>query len=152
MRLTPHKLMQGLRVGGIVAGLAAIAALAGPFRYDDLGLPFPDTVAHAILFYGVTLAMLTSLPRSRASEVAIVAVLLGATSEIVQSLLGRQMSLHDFASDAVGVAAAYAPVAVTRLRELARTHPHLTFAEIRALDRRAPRAIGGRPLDHSALR
>ncbi len=70
MRLTPHRVMQTLRVGGISAGVAAVIALAGPFRYEDLNLPFPDTVAHAALFYGVTLAMLTSLPKARANEVA----------------------------------------------------------------------------------
>lgn len=146
MRLTPHILMQALRLGGVAAGMAAVIALAGPFRYEDLGLPFPDTVAHAVLFYGVTLAMLTALPRSRASEIAVVAVLLGAISEVVQAFFGRQMSWQDFLADAAGVAVAYGPVAITRLRELARTHPHETFAEIRALDRRKPRDIGRRPL------
>jgi VanZ family protein len=145
MRLTPHTLMQGLRVGGIAAGVAAVVALAGPFRYEDLGLPFPDTVAHAILFYGVTLAMLTSLPRARANEVAMITLALGAMSEVVQALFGRQMSFQDFGGDAIGVTVAYAPVVITRLRELARTHPDHTFAEIRALDRRASRAIGRRP-------
>ena len=145
MRLTPHNLMQALRVGGVVAGVAAVIALAGPFRYEDLGLPFPDTVAHAVLFYGVTLALLTSLPRARANEVAVIAVLLGAMSEVVQATFGRQMSFQDFAGDTVGVAAAYAPVAITRLRELVRLHPHQTFAEIRAQDRRASRDIGRRP-------
>lgn len=146
MRLTPNRLMQALRVGGICAGVAAIGALAGPFKYEDLGLPFPDTVAHAVLFYGVTLAMLAALPRSRASEVAMVALLLGAMSEFAQGLLGRQMSLLDFGGDSLGVAVAYAPVAITRLRELARTYPDKTFGEIRALDRRTSRNIGRQPL------
>ena len=145
MRLTPHRVMQTLRVGGITAGVAAVIALAGPFKYEDLGLPFPDTVAHAVLFYGVTLAMLSALPRARANEVAMIAVLLGGMSEVVQAVFGRQMSFQDFTGDAVGVAAAYAPVAITRLRELARLHPHLTFGEIRAHDRRTTRAIGRRP-------
>ena len=145
MRLTPHRVMRTLRVGGMSAGVAAVIALAGPFRYADLGLPFPDTVAHAVLFYGVTLAMLTSLPRARANEVAMIAILLGGMSEVVQAVFGRQMSFQDFAGDCVGVAAAYAPIAITRLRELSRLHPHLTFAEIRAADRRTSRAIGSRP-------
>ena len=145
MRLTPHTVMQALRIGGVAAGVAAVIALAGPFRYADLGLPFPDTVAHALLFYGVTLAMLTSLPRARANEVAVIAILLGGMSEVVQSMFGRQMSFHDFTGDSVGVAVAYAPVAITRLRELVRLHPHLTFAEIRAADRRTSRDIGRRP-------
>lgn len=145
MRLTPHRVMQALRAGAIGGGAAAVVALAGPFRYEDLGLPFPDTVAHAVLFYGVTLAMLSALPRARANEVAMIAILLGGMSEVVQAVFGRQMSFQDFAGDTVGVAAAYAPVAITRLRELARLHPHLTFAEIRAQDRRTGRAIGRRP-------
>lgn len=144
MRLTPHRVMQTLRLGGLCAGVAAVIALAGPFKYEDLGLPFPDTVAHAVLFYGVTLAMLTSLPRARANEVAMIAILLGGMSEVVQSVFGRQMSLQDFAGDVAGVAAAYVPIAITRLRELSRLHPHLTFAEIRAADRRTTRAIGAR--------
>jgi len=145
MRLTPHRVMQTLRVGGMSAGVAAVIALAGPFRYEDLNLPFPDTVGHAVLFYGATLAMLTSLPRARANEVAMIAILLGGMSEVVQAMFGRQMSFLDFAGDCVGVAAAYAPIAITRLRELSRQHPHLTFAEIRAADRRTTRAIGARP-------
>lgn len=145
MRVTPHRVMQTLRAGAVVAGVAAAVALAGPFKYEDLGLPFPDTVAHAILFYGVTLALLSALPRARANEVAMIALLLGAMSEVVQQAFGRQMSLHDLAGDSVGVAAAYAPVAITRLRELARLHPHLSFAEIRAQDRRTSRAIGRTP-------
>jgi len=71
-------------------------------------------------------------------------VLLGAVSEVLQSLFGRQMSFQDFMGDTAGVAVAYGPVAITRLRELARTHPHHTFGEIRAMDRRRPRRIGGR--------
>lgn len=145
MRLTPHRVMQTLRVGAIFAGVAAVIALAGPFKYEDLGLPFPDTVAHAVLFYGVTLAMLSALPKARANEVAMIAVLLGGMSEVIQSVCGRSMSFHDFAGDSVGVAAAYAPIAITRLRELARLHPHLSFAEIRAQDRRQGRAIGRQP-------
>ena len=150
MRLTPHRVMQTLRVGGMSAGVAAVIALAGPFKYEDLGLPFPDSVAHAVLFYGVTLAMLTSLPKARANEVAMIAILLGGMSEVVQSVFGRQMSFHDFAGDSVGVAAAYVPIAITRLRELSRLHPHLTFAEIRAADRRTTRAIGARPATEQA--
>ena len=107
MRLTPHRVMQTLRVGGVSAGVAAVIALAGPFKYEDLHLPFPDTVAHAMLFYGVTLAMLTSLPRARANEVAMIALLLGGMSEVLQSVFGRSMSFHDFAGDSVGVAMAW---------------------------------------------
>jgi len=139
MRLTPHKLMMLLRAGAVIAGLAAVAALSGPFKYSDLNLPFPDTVAHGMLFYGLTLVATGALPRSRAFDIALAFVGLGAASEFAQSLVGREMSLHDVLGDTAGVVAAYAPVALGRLRELARTHPHVTFAELRRTDRRSAR-------------
>ncbi|WP_296596715.1 hypothetical protein [Phenylobacterium sp.] len=139
MQLTPHKLIGLLRIAAVVAGLAAVAALSGPFKYDDLGLPFPDTIAHGMLFYGLTLVATGALPRSRSLEIALAFVALGGASEFAQSLVGREMSFHDFFGDLAGVTAAYAPVAVGRLRELARTHPHATFAEIRRNDRRQRR-------------
>ena len=139
MRLTPHTLIRMLRAGAIVAGLAAVAALSGPFKYEDLNLPFPDTVAHGMLFYGLTLAVTGALPRSRAFEIALAFVGLGALSEFGQSLIGREMSFHDFFGDLAGVAAAYAPVAIERLRHLDRTQPHTTFAELRRTDRRRAR-------------
>lgn len=146
MRLTPHKLMRAFRFAGVLAAAAAVVALTGPFRYRDLGLPFPDTVAHALLFYGLTLATTAALPRSRAAEIALAMVGIGACSELAQSLVGREMSLHDLAGDSAGVFAAYAPVAIGRLRELTRTHPHMTFAELRRIDRRHARASRPRVL------
>jgi len=139
MRLTPHKLITMLRAGAIVAGLAAVVALSGPFKYEDLNLPFPDIVAHGLLFYGLTLAVTGALPRSRAFEIALTFAGLGAVSEFGQSLVGREMSFHDFFGDLAGVAAAYAPVAIERLRHLDRTQPHTTFAELRRTDRRRAR-------------
>jgi VanZ family protein len=146
MRLTPHKLMQALRLGAALLALATPIALAGPFKYNDLGLPFPDTVAHAMLFYALTLAAFAALPRSRAQEVALAMIGVGMLSEIVQSLVGREMSLHDVVGDTIGVFVAYAPIAITRLRELARTHPHHTFAELRRMDRRRNRGRAPAPV------
>lgn len=140
MRLTPHKLTTLLRAATVGAGLCAVVALSGPFRYSDLNLPFPDTVAHALLFYGLTLAATGALPRSRAFDVALAMVGLGAASEFAQSVVGREMSLHDMLGDTAGVALAYAPVAVGRLRDLARSHPDIPFAELRRIDRRRARA------------
>ena len=139
MRLTPHKLMQALRLGAALLALATPIALAGPFRYHDLGLPFPDTVAHALLFYGLTLAAFAALPRSRAQEIALAMIGVGMVSELVQTLVGRQMSLKDLAGDTAGILLAYTPIAITRLRELARTHPHHSFADLRRMDRRRVR-------------
>jgi VanZ family protein len=146
MALTPHMLMVWLRRGGVVAALATAFALTGPFHYSDLGLPFPDTVAHGLLFYALTLVLLAALPRSRSMELVLAMMAIGAASEVAQAMVGREMSFNDFAGDSVGVLAAYAPVMVGRLRELVRSHPHVSFAELRRQDRRraapAPAASG----------
>lgn len=128
--------MTALRRAGVLAAVAAVAALTGPFRYADFHLPFPDTVAHALLAYGLTVLSLAAFPRSRASDIALAAIALSVASEMAQALVGREMSLHDIAGDTAGIVVAYAPVAVGRLRQLIRTHPHLTFAELRRIDPR----------------
>lgn len=145
MVLTPHRVMIWLRRGGAVAAMAAAFALTGPFHYSDLGLPFPDTVAHGLLFYALTLILLTCLPRSRTAELALAMAAIGGASEVAQAMVGREMSFHDFAGDCAGVLAAYAPVAVGRLRDLVRSHPHMSFAEIRRRDRRRGRRVSPAP-------
>jgi hypothetical protein len=136
MRWTPHELTKWLRRAGAAGALAAAFALTGPFHYSDLGLPFPDTIAHGFLFYALTLALFAASPRSRATDLALAMVAVGAASELAQAVVGREMSLHDLAGDSAGVLAAFAPVAVGRLRGLVRSHPHVSFAELRARDRR----------------
>lgn len=136
MPLTPHRLMVALRWAGLAAGLCAAIALAGPFRYADLGLPFPDTVAHGLLFYGLGVLMLSALPRSRTADLALALLGVAAASEVAQSLVGREMSFHDVAGDAAGIVLAVGPTYLARFRTLVRTHPHATFAELRRMDRR----------------
>jgi hypothetical protein len=139
MRLTPHTLMTAIRGAAVLGAISAAIALTGPFKYSDLHWPFPDTFAHAILFYGLTILGLGALPRHRAQDVALAAVAIGAASELAQGLVGREMSFHDLFGDSLGVAVAYGPVLVGRLRDLARTHPHVTFADLRRMDRRQGR-------------
>ena len=148
MTLTPHRLMTALRGAAIAGGLAALAALTGPFHYKDLGLPFPDTVAHALLFYALSVLMFGALPRSRMSDLIWALLALGAGSEITQALVGREMSLHDFAGDSAGVAAAFLPTLIAQLRALMRTHPHASLAELRTMDRRK----GGQPAPANDVR
>ena len=136
MRLTLNQILNGLRAAGVCCAGATAVALTGPFHYEDLGLPFPDFVAHGLVFYGLAAIMLATLPRSRTLELALALVAVGGASEVAQAMVGRQMSLTDFAGDMAGVAAAMAPVFLTRFRLLVREHPEKTFAEVRALDRR----------------
>jgi hypothetical protein len=150
MALTPHKLMTAFRRAGAVGAMAAAFALTGPFHYSDLGLPFPDTVAHGLLFYALTLALMVALPRSRAEDLALAMLAIGAASEVAQIPFGREASIHDFLGDAAGVVAAYAPVAAGRLRVLVRTHPHVSFAELRRGDRRRRRPVRTPELEPTA--
>lgn len=148
--MTPHKLMLALRGTAIAAGVGAVLALTGPIHYEDLGLPFPDSVAHAALFYALSVLMLAALPRSRAVDMALALTLIGGLSEVVQGLVGRDMDVRDWMADAVGVAAAFAPAAVAQFRALVRRWPHATFSELRARDRRrqgAQHAPAHRQLD-----
>lgn len=151
MRLTPHRLMIAMRAAGGIIGLAALAALTGPFRYDQLGLPFPDTVAHGLLFYGLGVLMLGTLPRSRTSDIARSLIGFGIASEMAQALVGREMSLRDFAGDLAGVGLVVLPVYLGRFREQVRTHPHETFADLRRGDRRRGAARKPARLDLARL-
>ena len=138
--LTPSGAIRGVRVLAVAAAVVATIALTGPFKYSDLHLPFPDTVAHGMLFYGLCLVMLGALPRSRTFDLALALVAIGAASEVVQSFVGREMSLHDLVGDSCGVAAAVAPTIVQQFRGLVRSHPDVSFAELRRRDRRQGRA------------
>lgn len=139
MTLTPHRLTIAVRGAGLAAGLAALVALTGPFHYKDLGLPFPDTMAHGLLFYGLSVLMFGALPRSRMWDLAWAMLALGAASEVAQAMVGREMSLHDFFGDAMGVAGAFLPTLMGQLRTLVRTQPHTAWADLKAQDRRRSR-------------
>lgn len=141
MPLTPYRLMMALRWAGVLAGLAAAVVIAGPFRYADLGLPFPDIVAHALLFYGLGVLMLGALPNSRTADLALALLLIGCVSEVVQAMVGREMSLLDLGGDAAGILLAAGPTYLARFRAVVRTHPHVTFAELRRMDRREGRSV-----------
>lgn len=140
MPSTPHKLMIWLRWATIGAGLVSAVALAWPLKYKDLGLPFPDTVAHGLLFYGLSILTMSALPRSRTADIARALLGIGIATELAQSLVGREMSLHDFAGDVIGVTFAVLPTYLFQFRALVRDHPHASFAELKRMDRRSHRA------------
>lgn len=139
MVLTPRKLTTLVRVGGVVAGFGALIALTGPFRYSDLGLPFPDFVAHGMLFYGLAGLMMGALPRSRTTDLGLALIVIAGGSEVLQALVGRDMEWGDFVGDSTGVLAAVGPVYLAGFRRLVREHPDASLAELRAMDRRRGR-------------
>lgn len=151
MALTPRKLTRAVRIAGVAAGMAALFALTGPFRWADLGMPFPDFIGHAMLFYGLAVLMMAALPRSRTADLAVGLLVIAAGSEVLQSLVGREMGWSDFLGDSAGVAAAVVPTYLAAFRRLVREHPDATLAELRALDRRRSRRAA-RPARQSAAR
>jgi hypothetical protein len=151
MALTPRKLTRAVRMAGAAAGAAALFALTGPFHWSDLGMPFPDFIGHGMLFYGLAGLMMAALPRSRTFDLAVGLVVIAAGSELLQSLVGRDMGWSDLLGDSAGVAAAVAPTYLAGFRRLVREHPDATLSELRALDRRRGRRAA-RPAEQPAAR
>ncbi len=143
--------------GFLVLGSLAVAAfmLAPMFQGAESRLGLSDKEAHALAFYLFTAVAYLAGPRVRRTDLALVAVALGACAEIAQWVTGRDASVADLAADCAGVFLAWAPTQVERLRHLARRYPFRTFADIRGADRRRRAApslalTGPRPAPPSA--
>jgi hypothetical protein len=84
-------------------------------------------------------ALFIVAPRTRRSDLAILAAAIGLIMELLQHLTGRDMSLGDFVADVIGISAAVLPGMVERLRHQVRTHPNLSLKQLTAMDRRKVR-------------
>ncbi|WP_374389134.1 vanz family protein [Brevundimonas sp.] len=131
---------------GLGLFLLVLAALTlGPFQGLERRLGLSDAAAHAIAFYGLSLALFAAAPRSRRSDLALCAFGVGVLIEALQALVGRSLSLSDLAADAAGVLAAFAPAYIERTRTRLRRG---TGADVGFRDRRGPRrttAVSGAP-------
>jgi VanZ family protein len=133
----PRGVVAGARIFlGLAALCLAALMLAPAFQGAERYFGLTDGEAHAIAFYGLTLISILAAPRVRRNDLALAMVAIGAAMELAQSVTGRSASFSDLAADSIGVFAAWAPTQVERVRRLARVHPYLSFAEIRAIDRR----------------
>jgi VanZ family protein len=147
--LTPLRLQRAIQTAFALCVVAAAVLMLGPFQGAEGAFGLSDTEAHAIAFYGLTVGLFLSVPRTRRTDLALVAFGFGALIEIVQSQVGRSMSLSDLAADSVGIAAALAPGMIERLRHQVRANPYLSFRQIAQRERRvrrpakasAPRAV-----------
>ena len=154
---TPHRAVTVLRVLTLIVIILLLVFTLGPFQGAESKAGLNDKSAHVIAFYFVALLAFTIAPRTRRTDLALMALALGVLIEVVQGATGRSLSLTDLLSDAAGIAAAMVPTWVERLRHDARRNPFLPFADIVALDRRRSRrrrlpifqssnATGGRPV------
>jgi len=139
---TPRQLVSALRLGTVLALLGLTVLLLGPFQGLVHVFQVSEREAHALAFFGVTLALFATLPRWRRTDLALVALSFATLTEIGQSLTGRSMSLTDLAWDGIGILAALLPGMVERLRHYVRTNPDVNFASLRASDQRRPKASG----------
>lgn len=141
--LKPAHLPLAARALIVVGGSCAAALMLLPtFQGAEQGLGLTDKQAHIVAFYIFTVSAFMAAPRARRTDLAMVALALGAAAEVAQLITGRSASFLDLSADAAGVFLAWAPAQVEQLRRMARQHPHLTFRQIRALDRRRGRAAG----------
>jgi len=135
--LTPRRLISVLRIAfGLVALAAAVLMLGKTFQGLESVFGLNDKAAHAIAFYGLSIALFTVAPGARRDDLALFVIASALGVELLQGLTGRSVSVMDFLAGAAGVAAAWAPGRIEDLRFEARRHPDQTFAEIAARGRR----------------
>lgn len=126
--------------GVLLMGALAFAVLAlGPFQGAERLVGLNDKTAHALAFGGLLAVSFLAFPRSRRSDLAIAALVLGAGVELAQYFGHRSASLLDWLADAAGVATIYGASMIETVRKMARDHGDKTFAEITALNRRRAR-------------
>lgn len=113
--LNSEKTILIARLATVFVGAIGTVALLGPFSMLDGW----DKLAHAAMFYGLTLLALASLPSNRKGDIALAVIAIAGASEIAQHFAGREMSLLDWLADISGVFVATAPVYVARMRHLA---------------------------------
>lgn len=63
---------------------------------------YTDKIVHIIMFIGVSLCLMILFPRLTAPMVAVLTILLGAATEGLQALVGRDTDWWDFIADTVG--------------------------------------------------
>jgi VanZ family protein len=112
-----------VRTAVTVLGLALAALLLGPDTHLENQLGISDKVAHGAAFYTLTLGLFACFPRNRRTDLGLIVICLGAASEAIQSLVGRDGNFPDFAADATGIVAAMLPATIERIRLSIRQSP-----------------------------
>jgi len=138
--LTPNHVVAFARAWLLAGSLTAAALMLGPFSTLETVVGLTDKEAHVLAFGGLCALSFMAFPRMRRSDLAIAALMLGASVEVAQLLTGRSASLTDLAADLGGIAFVYAVSQIEVLRALARSQGQTSFAELAANDPRRARA------------
>ena len=126
--LTPNHVVTTARAVLVAGALTAATLMLGPWPGLEEVFGLSDKAAHAIAFGGLLAVSFLAFPRMRRNDLAIAAVMLGATVEVAQLFTAdRSASFNDLFADTAGVES---------VRALARKKGEMTFADIAAQDRR----------------
>jgi VanZ family protein len=135
--LTPNHVVTIARAVLVVGVLTAAALMLGPWPGLEQVLGLSDKAAHAIAFGGLVAVSFLAFPRMRRNDLAVAAVLLGASVEVAQLFTAdRSASISDLLADAAGVGVVYLASHIENVRALARQRGAASFADIAAQDRR----------------
>jgi VanZ family protein len=121
-----------VRAAVALLGLSLCILLFGPFQGAEGYFGLSDKAAHGIAFYTLTLGMFASLPRNRRTDLGLIATVIAGSTEVVQSMVGRDGNFPDFAADSVGILAAMLPATVERIRLSIRQTPVVADKPARA--------------------
>lgn len=135
--LTPNHVVTTARAVLVVGALTAAVLMLGPWPGLEQVFGLSDKAAHALAFGGLLAVSFVAFPRMRRNDLAVAAILLGASVEAAQLFTAdRSASIGDLLADTAGVAVIYLASHIEGLRAMARQRGAATFAEIAAQDRR----------------
>ena len=135
--LTPNHVVTTARAVLVTGALTAAVLMLGPWPGLEQVFGLSDKAAHALAFGGLLAVSFLAFPRMRRNDLAIAAVMLGASVEVAQLFTAdRSASFADLFADAAGVSAVYLCSQIEGLRALARQRGSIAFSDILAQDRR----------------
>jgi hypothetical protein len=135
--MTPNHVVTTARAVLIGGALTAAVLMLGPWPGLEHVFGLSDKAAHGLAFGGLLAISFLAFPRMRRTDLAVAAVLLGASVEVAQLFTSdRSASFGDLFADSLGVGVILLASHIENLRSLARKQGSMSFAEIAAQDRR----------------
>ncbi len=145
--LTPNHVVTTARAVLVVGALTAAVLMLGPWPGLEQVFGLSDKAAHAIAFGALVAVSFLAFPRMRRNDLAIAAIMLGASVEVAQLFTAdRSASIGDLLADTAGVSIIYlashieifAPWRVSAARRPSPTSPPRTAGAAPAVWPRDP--------------
>jgi hypothetical protein len=137
--LTPNHVVIAAKAVLLLGAASAVTLMLGPFQGLEQVFGLSDKAAHALAFGGLTAVAFLAFPKMRRNDLAIAALLLGASAEIAQLFAHRSASFGDLAADAAGIAVVYLASHIEAVRRDARERGAMRFSDISAQRQRRRR-------------